>query len=235
MTTHQLQSPVNGNVGHTRADAQQPSKGFKDSKSDNHLCNVWPYENELGFDHINEDRPPVSVSTEVDTTAESPPIIPSPMLDALIDELISEWSEDSKPVQNHPPKEQAALPAVLGQGHLLSEELRWKALVRQANGSRASKRRYTTESSAGIILARGKNNDDDFFTLTDWLGRTRRFVDAGSRNRAKPTRTWLQQGLHLSLMMPISFFALFLMTQFVWPFYMNWVATPLTMKLPPWV
>ncbi|KAH7007252.1 hypothetical protein EDB80DRAFT_718476 [Ilyonectria destructans] len=246
MAVHQPQSSANTSSGHITVNSQKVGKGSKNFKSDVTQRDTWTENQGLCLDNTEESWPSVSngsmgpttsipdepeepeESEESETTAGLPPDIPSPTLDDLIDEVISEWSEDSKSEQNCPPNEQMATLVSLQQlqqGHPLNEKGRWEAFKRNAFFWRDSRRRSPVKGYNEKGHAQGKKHDDDFFALADWLGRARTFAGTDSPEVNQTNGPWMLLALRLLVLLLISLIFFFLRAQFVWPISMAWVAT----------
>lgn len=249
MAVHPLRSSANTSSGHITVNSRQVDKGSKNVKSDVTQRDTWTENQGLCLDNTEEAWPSVSDGSvgpttsipdkpeepeESETTAGLPPDIPSPTLDDLIDEVISEWSEDSKSELNCLPTEQTPTLVSLQQlqqGHPLNEKGRWEAFKRNAFFWRDSRRRSTAKSYIEKGHAKGKKHDDDFFTLADWLGRARTFAGTDSPEANQINGTWMLLALRLLVLLPILLVFLFLRTRFVWPISMAWVATSLVTAL----
>lgn len=246
MAVYQPQSPANTSSGHITVNSQKVDKGSKNVESDVTQRDTSTETKGIILDNTEETWPSASngsmgpttsipdelegyeESEESGTTAGMPPGIPSPTLDDLIDEVISEWSEDSKSEQNCLPNEQMATLVSLQQlqqGHPLSEKGRWEAFKRNAFFWRDSRRRSPVKGYNEKGHAKGKTHDDDFFTLADWLGRTRTFAGTNSPAANQTNGPGMSLALRLFVLLPISLILLFLRTQFVGPISVAWVAT----------
>ncbi|KAH7120449.1 hypothetical protein EDB81DRAFT_891279 [Dactylonectria macrodidyma] len=232
MAPREILPLINANAVHAAAKTGSAKNGVKKFRCNSHQSESWIDCHILDSDLMSEDLPSALVScsdtgadpatsvsrkpVEVCNVAKQSSTTHTLALDAFIDEVISEWSEDSKSEQNHELSEQTVSPLSLRQNLFPGGQARLGLLGSKENLWENLRRPNSMKDSAGRERSKDKQHEKDFFALSDWLGRTQRVRGADSVEKSYSTGAWVLQVLGLSVML-ISFVCLVLATAFVYP------------------